>query len=51
MENNFGIEEFGSVSEILRKIKYFKMKKTIVIFAVIVLLSLYLLFKILSRWM
>jgi hypothetical protein len=45
------IEEFGSVSEILRKIKYFKLKKTIVIYAVLVLIALFLIFRIIWRWM
>lgn len=45
------IEEFGSVNEILRKIKYFKLKKSIVIYAVVVFLSLFVLFRIFSRWM
>jgi uncharacterized protein YeaO (DUF488 family) len=43
------IEEFGSVSDILKKIKYFKLKKTIAILIIVVILAIIVLFKIFSR--
>jgi len=42
------IDEFGGIKEIMKKIKYFKMKKMFMMVAIMVILSLYLVYRIFS---